>query len=123
MTDSCQVEVLVAHTAPRLARMLAESFAEGWDLAGPVQVAISCDQSGCTDERYVGTVTRPTPHSSGPSVSRGSEVPADPDLSGSGAAPSLRGGRAVESPPDRDPLDQDPMLDDTARESIWDRPE
>lgn len=25
--------------------------------------------------------------------------------------------------PDRDILDQDPMLDDTARESIWDRPE
>lgn len=28
-----------------------------------------------------------------------------------------------ESVSERDILDQDPMLDDTARESIWDRPE
>lgn len=57
---------------------------------------------------------------SGPVIARGSGA-AGPDDSGRGAAASHCGGRAVESPPDRDILDQDPLLDDTARETIWDR--
>lgn len=60
------------------------------------------------------------PEFPGPSSPRGSGA-ADPDMSGPVAASIHCGDGAVESPPGRDILDQDPMLDDTMRESIWDR--
>ncbi|MBX7159334.1 MAG: hypothetical protein K1X95_03505 [Acidimicrobiia bacterium] len=116
MTDD--IHIIVATSGRSMTDKLAAYAADGWQLAGPVQVAVAVD-GGMVEERYVATLL----NSSSPARPRG-EVAAvsDSTLSGPGAAPPVRrGGRAVESPPGRDPLDQDPMLDDTARESIWDR--
>ena len=116
MTDD--IHIIVATSGRSMTDKLAAYAADGWQLAWPVQVAVAVD-GGMVEERYVATLL----NSSSPARPRG-EVAAvsDSTLSGPGAAPPVRrGGRAVESPPGRDPLDQDPMLDDTARESIWDR--
>lgn len=112
------VHVIVATSGRSMTDKLAQWAADGWELAGPVQVAVAVDQ-GIVEERYVATLTLV----SSPARPLG-EVAArsDSNLSGPGAAPSVRrGGRAVGSLPDRDPLDQDPLLDDTVRESFWDR--
>lgn len=93
----------------------------GWATLDECRRRVDADGNCRVDEAMAMVGQRiPLADVSGPSSPRGSGA-ADPNDSGRGAAPSHCGGRAVGSPPDRDILDQDPMLDDTQRESIWDR--
>lgn len=90
-TIPARIRVVTAMSAQRLETLAGDLLEEGWQLVGPVQIACGSDVDGGWNTLYAATF-------SGPAVSRGSG-----------------------SLPGRDILDQDPLLDDTVRESIWDR--
>lgn len=88
------LRVVTAMSAQRLETLIGPLVEDGWQLVGPVQIACGSDVDGGWNTIYAATFTKVP----GPAASRGSG-----------------------SLPGRDILDQDPMLEDTARESIWDR--
>lgn len=102
------VKVVSARTPELIERKIVAAIADGWELSWPVQGARTVSTDGGFEATLFTATLRQV---SGP-ADKASQTARRPDP----GTTDLIAGEPL------DILDQDPLLDDTVRESVWDRP-